>query len=137
MLRGAHQVERDERIANMRSRTTREKVCALCLALPGASREDHGSHSTYFVRKKAFAYYLDDHHGDGIVCVAFSAGLGEQAQWMALDPERYLRPAYIGARGWTSLRLDKGKVDWNEVGSRLSEGYLRVAPKTLARLVTL
>ena len=113
--------------------TTRKKVSAICLAFPETRQEDHGDHSTFLVRKRTFAYFLANHHGDGIVCLAFSASLAEQAEWMELAPKRYLKPAYIGARGWTSLRLDQGKPDWDEVASRAREAYLRVAPKTLAK----
>ena len=45
--------------------STRERVAALCAALPHAERTRRGDHDTYRVRGKVFAYYLDDHHGDG------------------------------------------------------------------------
>ena len=46
-----------------------KKLSAICLALPQVVREDHGSHASFTVSKKVFAYYLNDHHGDGIVSV--------------------------------------------------------------------
>jgi hypothetical protein len=45
------------------------RLTEICLALPEASRRDSGSHATFLVRKKTFAYYLENHHGDGIVSV--------------------------------------------------------------------
>ena len=110
----------------------------MCLRLPETSRADHGQHTMFCVRKKTFAYYLDNHHNDGIVCVAFSASLWDQAQWMELDPERYVRPAYVGARGWTSLRLDRGKIDWKEVEIPASRGlFARGAEDTGSTCVQL
>lgn len=42
-------------------------------------------------------------------------------------------PAYLGARGWVGLRLDVGEPDWREVEDVLTESYVLVAPKKLAR----
>jgi hypothetical protein len=39
----------------------------ICLGFPQAEREIMGSHARFKVKKKAFAYFLNDHHGDGIV----------------------------------------------------------------------
>ena len=50
------------------------------------------------------------------------------------QPKRYYLPAYIGPRGWVALRLDLGKIDWNEVSELLLGSYLLIAPKRLAAL---
>jgi hypothetical protein len=44
-------------------------------------------------------------------------------------------PAYIGHRGRVGLRLDAGKIDWDEVKELLTDSYRRVAPKRLAAMV--
>jgi hypothetical protein len=36
-----------------------------------------------------FAYYLDSHHGDGIVSVCCKAALGEAVDRVSRDPERF------------------------------------------------
>ena len=79
-----------------------------------------------------FAYFLDDHHGDGIVSVCVKSELGENVDRARRDPERYYLPAYIGPRGWFGLRLDRGRVDWREVASVVERSYRLTAPKTLA-----
>ena len=43
----------------------------ICLALPEVSRKLTGDHASFTVRKKTFAYFLNNHHGDGIVAVSF------------------------------------------------------------------
>jgi hypothetical protein len=43
-----------------------ERVRSICLALPEAASEPYGSHTSFSVRKKKFAYFLNSHHGDGI-----------------------------------------------------------------------
>jgi predicted DNA-binding protein (MmcQ/YjbR family) len=107
------------------------KVTEICLALPSAERAVSGSHSTYLVRKKVFAYFLDDHHGDGIVSVCVKSELGENVDRVRRDPERYYLPDYIGPRGWFGLRLDRGRVDWREVANVVARSYRLTAPKSL------
>ena len=103
--------------------------------LPEAIREDQGSHASFLVRKKVFAYFLNNHHSDGIISIACKALPGDIKSLAAAEPKRYYLPAYIGARGWVALRLDQGKVDWNEVSELMLGSYLLTAPKTLARLI--
>ncbi len=113
------------------------RVSEICLALPETSRNDHGSHAAFLIRKKAFAYYLDNYHGDGIVAVTCKAPPGENAELAAFDPKRYYLPAYVGPRGWVALRLDTGEIDWDEVANLVTDSYRLVAPKRLlAQLVT-
>jgi len=108
----------------------------LALALPETQRKIHSSHAQFLVRKKTFAYFLDNHHGDGIVAVTCKVLPGENAALAKAQPKRYYLPAYIGPRGWVALRLDIGKIDWGEVRELLLTSYLLAAPKRLAALVT-
>src|SRR5438876_568063 len=66
-------------------------------------------------RGRTFAYYLDDDHGDGRVALCCKVPLGDQEALIDLDPERFFRPAYLGVKGWVSVRLDLHTVDWDEV----------------------
>ena len=112
-----------------------DRVTALCLALPEAERTLRGSHADFRVRKKPFAYFLDDHHGDGIVSVCCRTELGENVDRAGRDPERFYLPAYIGKRGWVGLRLDVQHVDWRDIGSAITHSWRLAAPATLvARL---
>jgi predicted DNA-binding protein (MmcQ/YjbR family) len=111
------------------------KLSALCLALPGATRQDQGDHADFRVGNKVFAYYLHDHHGDGIVSVCCKVLAGENELLIAASPRKFYRPAYIGPRGWVGLRLDRSTVDWAEVKELVVGSYLQVAPKKLAGLV--
>ena len=108
-----------------------DRVTEICLALPEATREVHGQHATFRVRKKVFAYYLNDHHGDGIVSLACKALPGDNARLAAAQPSRFYLPSYIGPRGWVALRLDVGRVDWNEVAELVAGSYRLIAPKSL------
>src|SRR5215475_3370154 len=101
----------------------------LALALPETSRKIYGSHAQFLVRKKTFAYFLDNHHGDGIVAVTTKVLPGENAALVKAQPRRYYLPAYLGPKGWVALRLDIGKPDWDEVRELLMTSYLLTAPK--------
>ena len=107
----------------------------ICLALPEATRELKGDHASFRVRKKVFAYFLNNHHGDGIVSICGKALPGDNNVLVASDPAKYYLPAYIGPRGWVGLRLDIGEVDWDEVRELVIGSYLQTAPGKLAALV--
>ena len=107
----------------------------ICLALPEAGRQMMGRHAGFQVRKKIFAYFLDDHHGDGIIGINCKVLPGDNTALIASDPGRFYMPAYIGSRGWVGLRLDVGEVDWEEVEELATHSYRLVAPKRLAAAV--
>jgi predicted DNA-binding protein (MmcQ/YjbR family) len=109
-----------------------DRLSALCLALPEAKSEDKGDHMAFLVRRKIFAYYLNDHHGDGIVSVCCKVLPGENQQLVNANSRSFYLPAYIASRGWVGLRLDLPRVNWSEVKELVTGSYLQVAPKTLA-----
>ncbi len=111
------------------------RVTKICLALPEATRYLHGRHAGFEVRKKKFAYFLHDHHGDGIVSVTARVIPGDNTALVAANAARFYLPAYIGSRGWVALRLDVGEMDWEEVAELIVGSYRLVAPKKLAALV--
>lgn len=105
------------------------RVTKICLALPDTARNLRGSHAQFLVGKKTFAYFLNDHHGDGIVSITGKVLPGENQALAAAQPSRFYLPPYIGPRGWVALRLDVGKVDWDEVSELVRCSFQLVAPK--------
>src|SRR5450755_2797261 len=85
-------------------------VDKICLALPETTSQRHGSHAAFLVRKKTFAYYLDNHRGDGIVAVTCKVAPGDNQLLAKAQPERFYLPAYIASRGWIALRLDRAEI---------------------------
>jgi phosphoribosylglycinamide formyltransferase-1 len=110
------------------------KVDKICLALPEATTKRLGTHAAYLVGKKTFAYYLDNHHGDGIVAITCKVAPGDNLLLVKAQPDRFYLPAYLASKGWVALRLDQGEVDWEEVRELLRESYRRIAPAKLAKL---
>jgi len=111
------------------------RLTNIALTFPETTRQIYGSHAQFLVRKKTFAYFLDNHHGDGIVAVACKVLPGDNKALAEAQPRRFYLPAYIGPRGWVALRLDVGKVDWAEVRELLLSSYTLIAPKRLAALM--
>jgi hypothetical protein len=121
-------VTTDEKVA----REGLERLTAICLALPEAERELEGRHATFRVKKKVFAYFLDNHHGDGIVGACVKGDKRANAKLVAAEPKRFFMPAYIGPRGYLGVRLDARRVDWTDLAERVAVAYAGAAPKTLA-----
>ena len=123
MVRVAKRSAEDSRLA---------RLTEIALALPEATRQIYGSHAQFLVRKRTFAYFLDNHHGDGIVAVTCKVLPGDNKALVEAQPARFYLPDYLASKGWVALRLDMGKVDWGEVRELLSGSYALIAPKRLA-----
>ncbi|UKK85486.1 phosphoribosylglycinamide formyltransferase [Sphingopyxis sp. BSN-002] len=112
------------------------RVRELAMALPEADEvTSHGMPCFGIVKGKKFAYFTQDHHGDGKTALLVKiSGADEQAQLIELDEDRYYRPAYFGD-GWIGIRLDLGDTDWDAIGEWLRKSWLAIAPKKLAGLM--
>jgi predicted DNA-binding protein (MmcQ/YjbR family) len=111
------------------------RLTKICLALPEVTRWYNGQHAGLLVRKKTFVWFLNDHHGDGIVAVNCKVLPGDNKSLASSQPARFYLPDYLGSKGWVGLRLDIGKIDWDEVAELVSGSYQLIAPKRLAALV--
>src|SRR5262245_60669698 len=106
-----------------------KRVRRICSALPEMTEKlSHGA-PTFFVRKKVFAMFTDNHHDDGRIAVWLPVPPGIQAALIAADPEKFFKPPYVGVRGWVGIRLDQ--VDDQELASHLREAWKMIAPKKL------
>jgi hypothetical protein len=99
------------------------KVRALCHALPDVTeRLSHGAPTFLLRDKRAFAYFLDNHHGDGRLALWCAAPDGAQAMLVDSDPEQYFAPPYVARLGWVGVRLDRG-IAANEVAMMLESAH--------------
>jgi predicted DNA-binding protein (MmcQ/YjbR family) len=112
-----------------------DRLTDICLNLPETRREDKASHAAFLVRKKVFAYYLNNHHGDNIISVCCKVLPGENQFLVQSGPGRFYLPAYIGSRGWIALRMDRATLNWTEVKELIRGSYIQAAPKGLASLL--
>lgn len=126
-------------MARPRAEVCVRRLRAVCAGLPEVEERsggEHGRHIAFVVRKRTFAYFTDDHHGDGRLALTVKVPTGEQSALVASDAERYFVPSYLGPRGWVGFRLDVGALDWDEARELLVESYCLCAPKKLAAAVT-
>ena len=112
------------------------KVREQALALPQADEvTSHGMPCFGIEKGKKFAYFTQDHHGDGIIAILVkTTAPEEQAMLIEGDPVRYYRPAYFGD-GWVGIRVDLNDVDWDHIDDRLRKSWREVAPRKLLGLM--
>jgi hypothetical protein len=106
----------------------------ICMAFPEVTeRLSHGA-PTWFVRDKTVfvTFWNHGHHDLEFPHLWCAAPTGAQAELIAVAPDRFFRPPYVGHRGWLGVRMD-GDVDWAEIAELCQDAYRVVAPK---RLVT-
>lgn len=114
----------------------RTRLVNICEALPEVSVEVAGeSHLAFRIRKRIFAYYLFDHHGDGIIAFTCKSSLSEQRRLVKDDPITFFVPPYLGSKGWIAIRLDLDEVDWDTVTDLARRAYQETAPRKLAAVV--
>ncbi len=78
----------------------RKRLIKICEAFPEVVTEVAGDqHRAFRIRKRIFAYYLFDHHGDGMIALTCKSNLSEQRRLVRGDPESFFVPAYLGSKG--------------------------------------
>jgi hypothetical protein len=110
----------------------RARIARVCTSLPEVTVEGD-QHLIFRVRRRTFAYYLNDHHGDGEVAMVCKAEPGLNRAMIESDPVRYYMPDYVGPKGWVAVRLEIPEADWNEIADLVLDSYCLVAPKSLVR----
>lgn len=103
------------------------KVETICMAMPDVVREDKHGHLAFSRKKKAFAYCLDDHHGDGRLAIWCKASHDDQQTLVEMDPAAFFVPPYLGPRGWVGARLEK--PNWKRVAQLLAEAHRLAGPQ--------
>jgi hypothetical protein len=105
------------------------RVRRICCALPQTEeRLSHGE-PTFFVSKKVYAMFANNHHGDGHVAVWIPVAPGAQATLLKTEPDRFFMPPYVGVRGWVGIEIDRLSDD--ELGFYLTEAWRLIAPKKI------
>jgi hypothetical protein len=106
-----------------------ERVRRICLALPGTWEKISHGEPTWFVGKKVFAMFSNNHHGDGRVAVTLPAAIGIQEMLIKKSPRKFYRPPYVGVRGWIGIEV--ARVSDKELAQHLREAWKLIAPRKL------
>lgn len=105
------------------------RVRRICAALPeNMEKLSHGE-PTFFVRKKVFTMFANNHHNDGHVAVWIPAAPGVQEMLINTSPRLYFRPPYVGVKGWVGIEL--GEIGDEELAVHIRDAWRLIAPKTL------
>ncbi|PYS22868.1 MAG: phosphoribosylglycinamide formyltransferase [Acidobacteria bacterium] len=106
-----------------------ERVRRICLALPGTWEKISHGEPTWFVDKKVFAMFSNNHHSDGHIAVTLPAAIGVQEALIKKSPKKFYRPPYVGVRGWIGVDVDR--VSDKELRGHIEEAWRLIAPKKL------
>ncbi|HXI26448.1 MAG TPA: MmcQ/YjbR family DNA-binding protein [Pyrinomonadaceae bacterium] len=106
-----------------------ERVRRICLALPGTWEKISHGEPTWFVGKKVFAMFSNNHHSDGHIAVTVPAAIGVQEMLIEKSPKKFYRPPYVGVRGWVGIEVDR--VSDKELTLHIREAWRLIAPKKL------
>ena len=70
----------------------RDLVKQTCERFPEVEITAAGQHLRFSVRNKTLAYYLEDHHGDGIAALCCKATPREKEALLQRDSKRFYTP---------------------------------------------
>jgi hypothetical protein len=97
------------------------------MALPGTTEKlSHGA-PTFFVNKRVYTMFVNNHHKDGHVAVWIPAVPGAQAALIKESPKTYYKPPYVGPSGWVGVEL--AEVSDDELGAHLSDAWQLIKMK--------
>ncbi|MBK9313325.1 MAG: MmcQ/YjbR family DNA-binding protein [Acidobacteria bacterium] len=110
-----------------------KRVRRICERLPESSEKLSHGEPTFFVRKKVYTMFSNNHHNDGHVAVLVPAPTGIQKILIEAAPDKFYNPPYVGVRGWVGINLDK--VSDHELESHIRQAWKLIAPKKLLPLI--
>jgi hypothetical protein len=104
----------------MRAATVR----SFALSLPEAEERETWDTATFRVRNKIYAMFDEKERHLWI-----KSTHDEQAALIAMDPDAFFVPSYVGSKGWIGVVVSK--ADRGEVEELLTEAWRLTAPKRL------
>lgn len=104
----------------------------ICLSFPDTTEKLSHGEPTFFVRKRVFAMFDNNHHEGGHVAVWVPAGPGMQALLMSNQPDVYFCPPYVGVKGWVGIELER--IGDEDLRTHLLEAWKLVAPPRAKKL---
>jgi hypothetical protein len=103
------------------------RVRHLCMSLPQTTEKISHGEPTFFVMKRVYAMFANNHHDDGHIAVWLPAEPGVQAMLIRNEPEKYFRPPYVGVNGWIGLELPR--VSDEEMALHICEAWRIISQK--------
>ena len=103
----------------------KDTVRKMALALPEAEERETWGTPTFRVRNKIFAMF-----SEGGREVWLKSTHDEQRALVAMDPDTYFVPPYVGPSGWVGVVMSAAS-DRDEIRELLTEAWRLTAPKRL------
>ena len=105
------------------------RVRRICMALSETTEKISPGEPTFFVRKKVYTMFTNNHHNDGHIAVWLPAPPGLQQLLIHSALATYFKPPYVGVRGWIGVELRA--IGDDELAEHIREAWRLIAPKTL------
>lgn len=106
-----------------------QRVRRICLALPETSEKLSHGEPTFFVHKRVFVMFANNHHNDGHTAIWLPVPDGFQTSLIEASPEIYFKPPYVGVRGWVGIEL--ANITEKDLHFHIQTAWELVAPKRL------
>ena len=103
------------------------RVRRICMAMLGATEKLSHGEPTFFVRKRVFAMFANNHHNDGRIAVWVPVEPGLQAALIRAAPKTYFRPPYVGSAGWIGIELSE--IDDEDLAGHITDAYTLIHSK--------
>ena len=105
-----------------------ERLRRICLALPKTTEKLSHGEPTFFVRKRVFVMFSNNHHNDGHVAMWLTAPPGMQELMVSDAPHIYYKPPYVGAYGWVGVEL--AEIGDEQLTTLIHEAWNLIEQKT-------
>jgi hypothetical protein len=105
------------------------RVRRICLALPETTEKLSHGEPTFFVRKKVYVMFANDHHNDGHIAIWLPVAPGAQATLVNTWPSTFFVPPYVGVKGWVGIELDQ--ISDDDLAEHIMQAWRMIAPKKL------
>jgi hypothetical protein len=106
-----------------------QRVRRIALALPESTEKLSHGEPTFFVRKKVFVMFSNNHHNDGRIAIWIPVPIGQQPIMIAEAPEIYFKPPYVGVKGWIGVQL--GLINNEILTTLIRQAWKLTAPRAL------
>ena len=104
-----------------------DRVRRICIALPETTEKLSHGEPTFFVRKRVYCMFSNNHHNDGHVAVMVPTPPGYQATLIRTSPDKYYYPPYVGVAGWIGIELDR--ISDEDLAQHLLEAWRMIEEK--------
>jgi hypothetical protein len=105
------------------------RVRRFCFRLPATTERPSHGEPTFFVGKKVFVMFANNHHNDGHVAVWLPVPPSFQEGLIERSPHIFFKPPYVGTRGWVGIEL--AHIDDADLQTYITIAWELIAPKRL------